>query len=230
MLARMIARGFGAQQRRAALAALAVLSTLLLSLDPAVAQGDDPFDRRATDWRLEDWQGLNAETRAWVLFGFSLGWYGPPAAGEPEGAPLSHAAVVERLRRVTSRAEANPEVRLGALLVAAQARAPVPRFAMTGADWMALSVRHRLAVLHGFYAGAYGRVLNELLGGEADEAALDAAFAKARQLVEPELALAPALLFARLSDWYFYTDRRAAPLVLSIQTIAGQIRQPGGGG
>jgi hypothetical protein len=110
------------------------------------------------------------------------------------------------------------------LLLATERNAPLPPLAVTGETWVALRPRARLALLHGFYAGVYAAALAGALEGTRDPARLELGFAEARRLVRPRLALAPSLLFARLSDWLFYTDRRPAPLVDTIAVIAAQIK------
>ncbi|MFQ5774885.1 MAG: hypothetical protein ACE5GS_10230 [Kiloniellaceae bacterium] len=219
----MITAGSGLRQRGARVAVLAFAVTSFIgAARPAAAP--DPFDLRPTDWRLGDWQGLAPGGQTWALIGFSLGWHGVSVAtgrSPSEDAVAGHRAMLSDLT-----ARSGPDVRWAAALLRAQAREPLPRFAVTGETWMGLPVRQRLAALHGVYAGAYARAIADLLGPEADESALEVSFAGARRLVKPKLALAPPLLFARLSDWYFYTNRRAAPLVRAIETIAGQIRQP----
>lgn len=198
------------------LAALAVLTVAV-----STAAQEDPFDSRAIDWRLEQWRALEPLERQWFLAGFALGWHGPAASeAEIAASPQALAGLGAMLP------EPAPAIRLAAVLAETHARRPPPRLAMTGTQWLALSVRHRLAVLHGFYGGRYGRAIADRLGRDAGLAAYDAALASARRELRPAPALAPSLLFARLSDWYFYTNHRVEPLVRSIETIVEQIRQP----
>jgi hypothetical protein len=107
----------------------------------------------------------------------------------------------------------------GQRVAAALAHDPPPSpGAVSGADWLALEPRERLALLAGYNAGAWALALTAATGRSDDDA-----LARARRLVRPAPVPAPSLLSARLSDWLFYTDRRAAPLVSSIATITGQL-------
>ena len=197
---------------------LPALLLLLAAAGPALAE--DPLDRRSTDWRGGDWLALAPEERHWVMVGFALAWRGPTqAAGE---APRL-AVTADRRAALTGAAEDTNE-RIAAMLLTAERDDPLPAMAVTGETWIALDIRPRLALLHGFYAGVYAAALVEALEGTRDPARLEAGFAEARRLVRPRLALAPSLLFARLSDWLFYTDRRPAPLVETIAVIAAQIK------
>ncbi len=216
----MIAPRLARQQRR--LLALGRLIPILLLVVTAAgpALGDDPLDRRSTDWRGGDWQALEPDERHWVVVGFALAWRGPTRAG---GAPPRLAVTAAR-RAALTRAGAASDGRLAVLLLAAERDDRLPPLAVTGETWIALGSRARLALLHGFYAGAYAAALVEALDATRDPARLEAGFAEARRLVRPRLALAPSLLFARLSDWLFYTDRRPAPLIESIAVIAAQIK------
>jgi hypothetical protein len=89
---------------------------------------------------------------------------------------------------------------------------------VSGWDWIALPPRERLALLAGYNAGSWAAALTAAVGRSDDHALADA-----RRLVRPAPVPAPSLLSARLSDWLFYTDRRAAPLADSIATILGQL-------
>ena len=89
---------------------------------------------------------------------------------------------------------------------------------MSGADWLALAPRERLALLAGYNAGTWALALTATTGRSDDDA-----LAQARQLVRPAPIPAPSLLAARLSDWLFYTDRREAPLAQAIATIVHQL-------
>jgi len=196
----------------------AALLLVLAAAGPALAE--DPLDRRSTDWRGGDWLALVPEERHWVMVGFALAWRGPnPAAGE---AP--RLAVTDGRRAALVRAAGDTNERIAVMLLAAERDDPLPAMAVTGETWIALDSRPRLALLHGFYAGVYAAALVEALQETRSPARLDAGFAEARRLVQPRLALAPSLLFARLSDWLFYTDRRPAPLIETIGVIAAQIK------
>jgi hypothetical protein len=191
---------------------------VLAAAGPSFA--DDPLDRRSTDWRGVDWQALAPDERHWVVIGFALAWRGPAQARGAAPRP----AVTAARRAALTKASTGPDGRLAVLLLAAERDDPLPPLAVTGETWVALDSRARLALLHGFYAGVYAAALAEALEGTRDPARLEAGFAEARRLVRPRLALAPSLLFARLSDWLFYTDRRPAPLVETIAIIAAQIK------
>lgn len=207
---------------------MGVLGALVLALGLGLgalfpARAADPLDGRATDWRMTDWQALPFQEQRWVVVGFALGWAG--AEADADGPLPDTDALHLRLAEIAAWATHEPaERRVAVALTLGRRARPLPAYAVTGGTWIALESRHRLALLHGVYAGAYGAALEALPEAKGGPEKLDAAFAKARRLVKPELALAPSLLFARLSDWLFYTDRRAAPLVHSIREIAGQIR------
>ncbi len=216
----MLAPPLARQQRRLLDFRWLVPAVLLVVAAAAPALADDPLDRRSTDWRGGDWQALAHEERHWVVVGFALAWRGQSqAAGE---AP--RLALTAERRAALTRAVAKSDTRLAVLLLAAERNDPLPALAVTGGTWIALDSRPRLALLHGFYAGVYGAALVEALDGTREQARLEAGFAEARRLVKPRLALTPSLLFARLSDWLFYTDRRPAPLIETIAVIAAQIK------
>ena len=189
----------------------------------ASGQTGDPFDTLSIDWRLADWRRLAVEEQHWVVAGFALGWRGLEPIQGTEGGDWGSAVTEARRKRLDLIVEtaADPASRLAPHLMRGEAEKPLASAAFTGDDWMRLPVRLRLAVLHGFYGGVYARALNSQLGSEAD---FDPAFGRARRLVRPELALVPPLAYARLSDWYFYTNHRDAPLAESIRVLAEQIR------
>ena len=216
-----IASGPARQQRRpSGLKGLAPLFLVLLAA-AGPARAADPLDGRATDWRPADWRALDEDERHWVVAGFSLGWRGlAKAEGQLRRRPEPDLTAPRRALL----AKAPAGTRLAILLLTAERDHPLPPLAVTGETWIALDARPRLALLQGFYAGVTAAALDRALDGTRDPARLDAAFAEARRRVRPRLALAPSLLFARLSDWLFYTDRRAAPLVETIAVLAEQIK------
>lgn len=206
--------------------AVAAAAFILQGVVPAFAA--DVADIRSTDLRLADWSRMAEADRPWFIVGFSLGWHD----AVPEGGPLSlaatHAAAAAAAARIGERA-ADPAAegsRLVAALLHEQVAGRLPRGEIRGYDWTDFDPSTRFAVLHGFHGGVYARAVWRALGEAADDAALDAALSRARRLVAPPLALAPSLLYARLADYYFYTDRRGEPLTASIAVIAGQIRTP----
>jgi len=214
------------ERGRAAILAVLTLAALAAGAVPveaAAGANADPFDLRTTDWRMAHWRTLSERERAWLVVGFVLGWRGEhaPAGARPPDPP----AVGRRVARLDAAvSRMGPEGSLGVALVRLLSTAPP--WALRGDDWMVLAPRQKLAVLHGVYAGIYAREIVALLGADATDADLARAFARACRLVRPRLALAPALLFARLSDWYFYTDRRRATLMSTIATIVNQIKGP----
>ena len=107
----------------------------------------------------------------------------------------------------------------GERIAAALARDP-PTSArpISGRDWLALPPRERLALLAGYNAGVWAVALTAATG-QWDDAAL----AEARRLVRRAGVPGPSLLAARLSDWLFYTDRRAAPLPEGLDAVLAQI-------
>jgi hypothetical protein len=189
----------------------------------AWGRGGDPFDTLSIDWRLTDWRRLEVEEQHWVAIGFALGWRGLERTESSEKGQWGLAVTAARRKRLDRivEAAADPASRLAPHLMRGEAERPLASAVFTGHDWMRLPVRLRFAVLHGFYAGVYARALHGRLGSEAD---FDPAFGRARRLVRPELALVPPLAHARLSDWYFYTNHRDAPLAESIRELAEQIR------
>jgi hypothetical protein len=184
------------------------------------------LDRRSTDWRSAEWQALEDSERHSFLIGFSLGWTGAVADESAKTASINTASLSSHRARVAKAARFLPGPRLAAVLLRAQLEVPLPSFTVTGETWLALDPRPRLALLHGVYAGAYARAIDQTLETNATSEELDQAFAEVRRLVKPKLALAPSVLFARLSDWLFYIDRRPAPLVGTISMLAEQIKGP----
>ena len=159
-------------------------------LDPGQAAAD-PLDLRPTDLTIAEFAQLAPAEQQRFRAGFAL------AVGDAEIAGG------------------------GQRVAAVLAQDPPPRPGLiTGANWLALPPRERLALLAGYNAGAWAVALTAT-AGRSDDAAL----AQARRLVRPAPVPAPSLLSARLADWLFYTDRRAAPLTESIATIMGQIAQ-----
>jgi hypothetical protein len=196
-----------------------------LVLGAADAADADILDRRSTEVRLADWMALDPAARSWWLIGFALGWHGTdPAAAAvpPEAARAGQADAMAELAHRATDAEDRGR-RLAALLVADRLAGALPLARVTGHVWMGLAVGNRLMLLQGVQAGAYGRAVSDALGEMAGGDALDAALAQARRQYRPRLGLAPNVLFARLSDYYFYTDRRDELLVASIATIAAQL-------
>lgn len=221
----MVAPRHARQQRRAPLP-MALILVFTLGM-PWAGAAEDPLDSsaadwRATDWRAAAWPALTAEEQHWFLVGVSLGWRGLAAADHAFEAPEPEATAAWRAR-LAGLAEAALESRLAVLLLRQQEAAPLPAFAVTGATWLALETRPRLALLHGLYAGSYGAAIAGL-EPERGTDRLEAAFARARRLVAPPLALAPPLAYARLSDWLFYSNHRPVPLVETIKLLAEQIR------
>ncbi len=203
-----------------------LLLLALLAGGPAPAQDGDPLDRRSIDWRAAEWWALDEAERDWFLVGFSLGWSGVVEDGAA-GLPPDEASALEGTRlHLAEVLRQMPGPRVALVLTAVQAGTPLPAFAVSGTDWLALVSRHRMALLHGVYAATYARALDAHLGEGATAEAFDQAFAEARRLVKPRLALAPSLLFARLSDWLFYTNHRPAPLMEIIAVLAEQIKGP----
>lgn len=197
----------------------ATLLGTMLSVNAVVA---DPLDLRPTDWRFSDWQRLNADEQAVFLAGYSLGWHGleRPDSGATSSASAAEASTLLRAA-LQGEAAASSSERLVVALMGLNAIGTLPAFAVTGASWLALPVRHRLVLLHGFYTGQYARSLTDALGEEAEATTIEQALDE-RQFVRPSLALGPSLLFARLSDWYFYVDRREQHLTASIAEIVEQ--------
>lgn len=126
----------------------------------------------------------------------------------------------QRFRDGFALAAADARIAGGGLRIAAALARDLPPAPgpISGGDWVALPPRERLALLAGFNAGAWAVALTGVTG-RSDDAAL----AEARRLVRPAPVPAPSLLAARLADWLFYTDRRAAPLTESIAVILSQI-------
>jgi hypothetical protein len=199
-----------------------IFATLLGTMLGIAAAAADPLDLRPTDWRLSDWRRLNAGEQAVFLAGYSLGWYGLERRSNGT-ASLASAAKASRLLRAALQDEAvaSSTQRVVVALMQLNAIGTLPAVPVSGASWLALPVRHRLALLHGFYAGQYARSLTGALGEEAAAATIEQALDE-RQFARPRLALGPSLLFARLSDWYFYVDRRVQPLTVSIAEIVDQ--------
>ncbi|MFQ5783316.1 MAG: hypothetical protein ACE5H8_00650 [Alphaproteobacteria bacterium] len=194
----------------------------------APAPASELDDVRSTELRLADWLRVAPGDRPWFVAGFALGWHGEAPATPPLALAETLAAqapVIAALDRRAGLADAaNP--RLAVLLLRAAAAGRLPPPAPSGDDWLGLDPSRRFALLSGFHGGSYARALWRGLDGAADAAALDAAFAGARRRVRPWLALAPSLLFARLSDYYFITDRQDEPLLVSIRTIVDEVRAP----
>ena len=214
------------QQRLAAWLGVALLLLALLAGSPAPAQDDDPLDRRSTDWRAAEWWALDEAEQDWFLVGFSLGWSGVVEDGTAGLSPDDASALFATRLQLVEVLQRPPGPRVALALTAIQVSSPLPAFAVSGTDWLALDSRHRMALLHGVYAATYARALDAHLGEGATAEAFDQAFAEARRLVKPRLALAPSLLFARLSDWLFYTNHRPAPLMAIIAVLAEQIKGP----
>jgi hypothetical protein len=189
------------------------------------AAAGDILDLRSTDVRLADWAALAPAARSWWLIGFTLGWHGQDPAAEPMPADAARAGQAEAVTQLLRRAAdaRHGARRLAAELIEQRLAGTLPLAGVTGHVWLALAPGDRLVLLQGLQAGAYARAIDDRLGATADGAAREAAVADARRRVRPNLALAPNLLFARLSDHYFYTDRRHEPLVSSIATIAAQL-------
>lgn len=201
------------------------LAAFLLAVAPAAAQ-EDVLDVRSTDLVLGDVGRMTSP--AWFLAGFALGWHGdgrdgvPLAIGEAMAAYAGVAGLLKR-RALVAANRARP---LMTILAGEIEAGRLPLAVVSGADWIALELWERLAMLQGIHGGQYTRALRDEPGGVgADDAALDAALARARRLVKPRLAYAPTLLFARLSDYYFYVDRREERLIDSIAVLAAQIAE-----
>ena len=170
------------------------LCWLAAALTPPLGSGQaaaDPLDLRPTDLTIAEFAQLGPAEQQRFRAGFAL------AVGDAE--------IAGGGQRVAAVLAQHPPPRPGPI---------------TGADWVALPPRERLALLAGYNAGAWAVALTAT-AGRSDDAAL----AQARRLVRPAPVPAPSLLAARLADWLFYTDRRAAPLTESIATIMGQIAQ-----
>lgn len=176
---------------------LAVALTLPLGRPQAATA--DPLDVRPTDLTVAEFRQLPAVEQARFLDGFAL-------AGTVGG-------------QVDLVAAARPDRRVAAVLAE---QPPSGRGPVDGEQWVALEPRERLALLAGYNAGAWVTAL-QVATGRADDATL----AAARRLIRPAPVPAPSLLAARLADWLFYTDRRAAPLQVSIATIARQLADGG---
>ncbi len=191
-----------------------------------VALAGEVLETRSTDLRLSDWTRMAESDRPWFLTGFALGWHGEDTDAPALALGDAQAAYAPVAARLARQVVADPSTRLVGVLTRALVAGRLPLAAVSGADWIALDPAPRLALLHGFHGGAYARALWDGLGAGAPDAALDGTLAEARRRVKPPLAFAPSLLFARLSDYYFYTDRRVERLVDSIAVIAAQIRGP----
>jgi hypothetical protein len=169
-------------------------------LGPPQAARADPLDVRPTDLTVAEFRQLPPDERALFLDGFALA--GTATGDGDDGV-----------------AGAPPDSRIAAVLAEQPPRGSGP---VDGARWVALEPRQRLALLAGYNAGAWVAALCAQTG-QADNATL----AAARRLLQPAPVPAPSLLAARLADWLFYTDRRAAPLQASIATITRQIAEGG---
>jgi hypothetical protein len=176
---------------------LAVALTLPLGRPQAATA--DPLDIRPTDLTVAEFANLAPTEQARFLDGFALA----TASGRSGGTV----------------ATSEPARRMAAALAE---RPPSGSGPISGTDWIALEPRQRLALLAGYNAGAWVTAL-QAKTGRADDATL----AAARRLLRPAPVPAPSLLAARLADWLFYSDRRAAPLQVSIATIARQIEDGG---
>lgn len=214
------------QQRPAVWIGAALFVLALMAGGPARAQDEDPLDKRSTEWRAAEWWALDEAEQDRFLVGFSLGWSGVVEDGAAGLSPDETWALFAARLQLAEISQRPPGPRVAVVLTAVQASDPLPAFAVSGADWLALESRHRMALLHGVYAATYARALDGHLGDQATAEEFDEAFAEARRRVQPKLALAPSLLFARLSDWLFYTNHRPAPLMEIIATIAEQIKGP----
>lgn len=222
MISAMLPSPSIAQQRPAGAFWAAALGLWLVLAGPTPGRAD-PLDLRATDWRMSDWRALDGAGQHWFLVGFALAWSASGSSGTPaRRAP--DAAAVGDLHAALAAPGDGADSRVAAVLLVAALDNPPPTLDVTGQTWLDLDIRHRLALLHGFYAGTYAAALAASLTDNRNMERLDLAFAEARRLVRPKLALAPSLLFARLSDWLFYTNHRPLPLVETIGILAAQIK------